>query len=118
MPNAVQRRMRSECLADFIELVLNTGRRKGELLDLAWDWEDLGHRLVPLSATDNKSGKQRTVPTINAARAASIRRWGSGRSIARPARACCVFAADGNQGREGRLCHRVPAGVDRGFSDA
>jgi integrase len=68
------RQTRSECLADFVELALNTGCRKGELLDLAWERVDLHHRLIHLSATDNKSGKRRTVPMNDAARAALIRR--------------------------------------------
>lgn len=49
-------------LAAFIRLALNTGCRKGELLNLEWSRVDLDRRLILLQAKDNKSKRRRTIP--------------------------------------------------------
>ena len=56
----------STVLADFIELALNTGCRKGELLSLKWEDVDLSTRLLKLQET--KSGEWQTVPINEQAR--------------------------------------------------
>jgi len=65
---------RAPHLADFIALALNTGCRSGELLGLEWGRVDLKRRLVTLEAQHTKSGKRRTVPLNNSARAAMLSR--------------------------------------------
>ena len=62
----------STVLADFIELALNTGCRKGELLSLKWEHVDLSTRLLRLEET--KSGEWQTVPINEQARQVLIRR--------------------------------------------
>ena len=62
----------STVLADFIELALNTGCRKGELLSLQWDDVDLSTRLLKLQET--KSGEWQTVPINEQARQVLVRR--------------------------------------------
>ena len=47
-------------LKDFIELALNSGCRKGELLHLKWTNIDFTARLIRLENT--KSGEWQTVP--------------------------------------------------------
>jgi integrase len=59
-------------LADFIELALNTGCRKSELLSLKWEHVDLSTRLLRLEET--KSGEWQTVPINEQARQVLIRR--------------------------------------------
>jgi len=59
-------------LADFIELNLNTGCRKGELLNLKWENVDFSTRLIYLDQT--KSGEWQTVPINEAARQVLVRR--------------------------------------------
>ena len=59
-------------LADFIELALNTGCRKGELLKLKWENIDFSTRLIYLDQT--KSGEWQTVPINEEARQVLVRR--------------------------------------------
>ncbi|MGJ8517484.1 tyrosine-type recombinase/integrase [Carnimonas bestiolae] len=61
-------------LSDFIQLALNTGCRKNELLKLEWRRVDFGHNLVTLEPEDNKSAKRRTIPLNDTAVAALLRR--------------------------------------------
>ncbi|MGP9796143.1 tyrosine-type recombinase/integrase [Halomonas sp. 86] len=49
-------------LADFIELALHTGARKGELLKLEWRRVNWEHTLITLEPEDSKAGKRRTIP--------------------------------------------------------
>ena len=60
-------------LVDFIELALNTGMRKNEMLKLQWRNVDLKNRLIVLQANENKSGRVRSIP-LNDGAAAVIRR--------------------------------------------
>ncbi|WP_110599749.1 tyrosine-type recombinase/integrase [Salinicola lusitanus] len=61
MQKAVEMR-EGDRLRDFIELSLNTGCRKNELLKLEWRRVDFNHNLITLESEDNKSAKRRTVP--------------------------------------------------------
>ena len=61
-------------LADFIELALNTGMRKNEMLKLQWHRVDLKNRLIVLLADENKSKRVRSVPLNDAAMAVIRRR--------------------------------------------
>jgi integrase len=63
---------KSACLADFIELALNTGCRKGELLNLRWSDVDFSTRLLHLRET--KSGEWQTVPINEDARRVLVQR--------------------------------------------
>ena len=63
---------KSPALADFIELALNTGCRKQELLGLKWSDVDLSTRLLRLSNT--KAGHWQTVPINEEARKVIVRR--------------------------------------------
>jgi len=63
---------KSPVLGDFIELALNTGCRKSELLNLKWNHVDLSTRLLYLEQT--KSGEWQTVPINEDARQALVRR--------------------------------------------
>lgn len=51
---------KSPVLRDFIELALNTGYRKAELLNLKWEHVDFSTHLLYLEQT--KSGEWQTVP--------------------------------------------------------
>lgn len=68
----VSERNKSPALADFIELALNTGCRKQELLGLRWTDVDLTHRLLCLEET--KAGVWQTVPINDEARALLVKR--------------------------------------------
>ncbi|OSM07702.1 tyrosine-type recombinase/integrase [Magnetofaba australis] len=62
-------------LLDFIRLMVNTGLRPGEALNLRWDVEvNLPSGLIALQAEKVKSGKGRHVPINAAARAALLSR--------------------------------------------
>ena len=63
---------KSPVLRDFIELALNTGCRKGELLNLKWENIDFSTRLLHLEQT--KSGEWQTVPINEEARQVLVRR--------------------------------------------
>ena len=63
---------KSPVLGDFIELALNTGCRKSELLNLKWIHVDLSTRLLHLEQT--KSGEWQTVPINEDARQVLVRR--------------------------------------------
>ena len=49
-------------LADFIRLGINTGMRKGEMLELSWDRVDLDQGMVYLRDVDQKNGQHGSVP--------------------------------------------------------
>lgn len=53
---------KSPHLPDFIQLALNTGCRKGELLNLTWDRVDFDSRQIRLEGEHTKNGKRRVVP--------------------------------------------------------
>lgn len=55
------RALRSD-LADFVQLALNTGCRKSELLTLKWSDVDLDRRFFILRPENTKSGKRRAMP--------------------------------------------------------
>ena len=63
---------KSPVLRDFIELALNTGCRKSELLNLKWEHVDLSTRLLYLEQT--KSGEWQTVPINEDARRVLVQR--------------------------------------------
>jgi len=63
---------KSPVLRDFIELALNTGCRKGELLNLKWENIDFSTRLLHLEQT--KSGEWQTVPINEDARQVLVQR--------------------------------------------
>jgi len=63
---------KSPVLADFIELALNTGCRKQELLGLSWDVVDFSTRLLHLAQT--KGGEWQTVPITDQARELLVKR--------------------------------------------
>lgn len=106
---SVARDMRGgEMLADFIEVAVNTGCRRGELYGLAWSRVDLarGQESITLRSTHTKSGKPRTVPLNQPAAAAMRRRaeWGwrmhlvaSGHSLDRAASRSDVCATDSSR---------------------
>jgi len=54
--------IRAPWLADYIQLCLFTGMRKGEVTGLTWDRVDLARRLVVLETGTTKNGKRRSVP--------------------------------------------------------
>lgn len=61
-------------LTDFIELALNTGMRKNEMLKLQWHSVDLKNRLIVLLADENKSKRTRSIPLNDSAIAVMKRR--------------------------------------------
>jgi integrase len=61
-------------LPDFLSLALNTGMRRGEMLGLDWGRVDLQRRVITLEAKHTKTGKRRSVPLNDTARAALINR--------------------------------------------
>lgn len=63
---------RSPLLVDFVRLALNTGCRRGELLNLRWERVDLKANLILLEGEDTKNGRRRSVPLNEEARAAML----------------------------------------------
>ena len=59
--------------AEFIELALNTGMRRGELLFLEWSRVDMKNRLIHLEAEHTKTKRRRCVPINVTARAVLLR---------------------------------------------
>jgi len=49
-------------LKDAIQLALNTGMRRGEILGLRWDWIDFNENLITLPQTNTKNQEMRKVP--------------------------------------------------------
>lgn len=67
-------KLRSPYLADFIELALNTGARKNELLQLKFRSIDLQRKILTIEATTTKTGKRRYLPINKGAVAVLERR--------------------------------------------
>lgn len=61
------RKSRSTCLSDFIELALNTGARKNELLQLQFKSVDLTRLIITIEGHTTKTGKRRYLPMNKAA---------------------------------------------------
>ena len=72
--DAARSSKRAPYLADFLTLALNTGMRRGEMLGLEWRRVDLQRRVISLEAAHTKTGKSRSVPLNDNARAALINR--------------------------------------------
>lgn len=74
-----RKRRNGDLLADFIEVAVNTGCRRGELFGLEWSRVDLakGREAITLRSTHTKSGKPRTVPLNGPAIQAVKRRQAS-----------------------------------------
>lgn len=68
------RKTRTAYLADLIELALNTGARKNELLQLRFGCVDLQRRILTIEAHTTKTGKQRYLPINQAAAGVLYRR--------------------------------------------
>jgi integrase len=68
------RSTRNETLADFIELALNTGCRKGELLQLCFQDIDWKRNILTLNSRTTKSGNTRYIPINQGARSVFERR--------------------------------------------
>jgi len=76
-------------LAAVVRVALETGLRRGELLDLTWDQVDMSRGLIRLADTDTKSGRRRAGPSTRSWWASgATEKVGSGRSAtsARPSR--------------------------------
>ncbi|MDR1349266.1 MAG: site-specific integrase [Zoogloeaceae bacterium] len=73
-------------LAAFIRLALNTGCRKGELLNLEWSRVYPDHRQFLLEARHTKARRRRTVPLNDAALDAlrHMQAWQQGRGLISP----------------------------------
>ena len=67
-------RVKHPYLSDFIELAVQTGCRKQEILGLEWDRVDLNRALFYLQGEHTKSAKRRSVPINQTAKAVLIRR--------------------------------------------
>lgn len=74
---AARGRERAPWLADFIQLCLYTGMRRGEATSISWSRVDLSRRLILLETESTKSARRRSVPLHSAAVEAllSRRRW-------------------------------------------
>jgi len=55
-------RSRTKHLAAVVRVALETGLRRGELLDLQWEQIDMSRGLIRLADSDTKSGRRREVP--------------------------------------------------------
>ncbi len=71
---AAQKQTRVPHLSDFIQLALNTGCRRGELLGLEWDRVDLDENRFYLEAIHTKTAKRRSIPLNQNARDALLGR--------------------------------------------
>ncbi len=81
--NAAKGIGRAPHLADFVILALNTGMRKGEILNMERKRINLNERVLYLDSMHTKTRKRRTVPLNDAALAAVHRRlqWQQSRGI-------------------------------------
>ena len=68
------RGIRSPYLADFIELALNTGARKNELLQLQFSSIDFQRRIMTIEGHTTKTGKRRHLPINRASMDVLMRR--------------------------------------------
>lgn len=59
------RSSRSPWLAPIVRLAIETGMRRGEIIDLEWRWIDLGQRMAHIPHT--KTGRPRTIPLTDGA---------------------------------------------------
>lgn len=94
---AARQQRHGELLADFIEIAVHTGCRRGELLGLEWSRVTLepGKESLTLLSSHTKSGKPRNIP-LNSVAQAAIRRRLSWRS--RNAPGCpWVFARESGE---------------------
>ena len=94
---AARQQRHGELLADFIEIAVHTGCRRGELLGLEWSRVtlDQGKESLALLSNHTKSGKPRNIP-LNSVAQAAIRRRLSWRS--RNAPGCpWVFARESGE---------------------
>ncbi|SEM97034.1 tyrosine-type recombinase/integrase [Halomonas caseinilytica] len=87
-----------DLLADFIELAVHTGCRRGELLGLEWPRVTLerGREAITLNSRHTKSGKPRQVP-LNATAAGAIRRRAAWRANHAPDTPWVFARQDGAQ---------------------
>jgi integrase len=69
-----ERHKRAPYLADLIRVAVNTGCRRGELLNLRWLQVDLEANTLRLEGKDTKNGKPRRVPLNQPARDALLSR--------------------------------------------
>jgi len=61
-------------LKDVIQIALNTGMRRGEILGLAWDWIDLDENIIILPQTHTKTNESRKVPINDTVRRILLQR--------------------------------------------
>jgi len=109
-----RREPRAPHLADLVQLALNTGMRRGELLGLEWRRVDLPQRLIYLEGVHTKAGRRRSVP-LNAAAYAAILGRARFRAEHKPDSPWVFCRADGE--RIGDVKHSfasacVRAGID------
>lgn len=69
-----EKQSRSPHLPDFIRLALNTGCRRGEMLNLEWSRVDLRNNIFHMEGVHTKSRKRRSVPLNQEARQALLNR--------------------------------------------
>lgn len=55
-------RATSPTLLAMVQVLLNTGMRRGELLAMEWSWVDFDRDVIRIPYTDNKSRRDREVP--------------------------------------------------------
>lgn len=72
---AARQNPRAPWLADFVQLCLYTGLRRGEATGLTWENVDFTRRLIMLESSMTKSGKRRAVPLHPMALEALENRW-------------------------------------------
>lgn len=72
--DAARSNARAPYLVDFLNLALHTGMRRGEMLELEWRRVDLQRRVITLEAMHTKTGRHRSVPINDTARAALMNR--------------------------------------------
>ena len=61
-------------LKNVIQIALNTGMRRGEILGLQWDWIDLDENIIILPQTHTKTNESRKVPINNTVRRILLQR--------------------------------------------
>ncbi|WP_417329215.1 tyrosine-type recombinase/integrase [Halomonas cupida] len=106
-----------DLLADFVEVAVHTGCRRGELLNL--DWSRIGldreRESITLNARHTKSGKPRMVP-LNATAVAAIKRRAAWRAENAP-HSPWVFAREGGTQVKSLRCGFAQAAKQAGLSD-
>src|SRR5262249_7089180 len=65
-------------LRPIVEIAINTGMRRGEILAMRWSWVDFARGYIHIPGAESKTGKARSVPMNQVVRDVLIEAQGGG----------------------------------------